>query len=239
MCIRDSHNTTLGFYQWCGDYAGYAQQYIEQAHPGVTALFLTGCGADQNPYPRGKLQLADQHGRTLAMAVEAALLPEPRPITGPLRMALAEVPLEFAAIPTRDELVEAQKKASPYEKRHATMLLENLNKKGCLPSTYPYLVQVVRFGDELVLVALAGEVVVDYSLRLKRELAGPAVWVAGYANDVFGYVPSARVIKEGGYEAGGAVTYSSLPSPFAPKIEDQIVDKVKELARATQPSPRP
>jgi hypothetical protein len=230
------HNTTLALYQFCGDYAGFAQQYLEQSHPSATALFMIGCGGDQNPYPRGTVELAEQHGRSLAASVEAALLPKPRPVTGPLRMALAEVPLDFAAVPSRDELLQAQQKPNQYEKRHAARLLDELDKNGRLPTSYPYPVQVVRFGDDLVLVALAGEVVVDYSLRLKRELAGPAVWIAGYSNDVFAYVPSARVLKEGGYEASGAVLYSSLPSPFAPSLEERIVSKVHELTRATQPS---
>jgi hypothetical protein len=83
------------------------------------------------------------------------------------------------------------------------------------------------------MVALAGEVVVDYSLRLKRELAGPVVWVAAYTNDVFGYIPSVRVLREGGYEAGEAMRYTDLPGPFAPSIEEQIIAKVHELARHT------
>ena len=66
------HNTTLGLYQFCGDYAGYAQEYLEADHPECVALFMIGCGADQNPYPRGKLEQAQQHGRTLANAVETA-----------------------------------------------------------------------------------------------------------------------------------------------------------------------
>ncbi len=66
------HATTLGFYQFCGDYPGFAQQYLEQAHPGSVALFLAGCGGDQNPQPRRTLDLAEQHGRALANGVEAA-----------------------------------------------------------------------------------------------------------------------------------------------------------------------
>src|SRR5205809_6646055 len=99
------HNTTLSFYQFCGDYAGFAQQYLEEDHPGITALFLTGCGGDQNPYPRGQLELAKQHGRALANAVEAALLPAARPVRGPLRTALEEVTLDFAPPASRDELL--------------------------------------------------------------------------------------------------------------------------------------
>jgi len=91
---------------------------------------------------------------------------------------------------------------------------------------------VVRFGDDLTMVGLAGEVVVDYSLRLKKELAGTPVWVAGYCNEVFGYVPSQRVLQEGGYEARDSILYYDITvTPFAPSVETLIVDKVHELVR--------
>jgi neutral ceramidase len=80
---------------------------------------------------------------------------------------------------------------------------------------------------------LAGETVVDYALRLKKEIAGNPLWVAGYCNDVFGYVPSLRVQKEGGYEPVGSTHYSILPGPLAQSTEERIVGKVTELvARA-------
>ncbi len=90
------HNTTMGDYLIRGDYAGYAQQYLEEEHPGMTALFMIGCGADQNPYPRSKEELAKYHGRALALAVEAALQTPPKPLRGPLCSALEDVTLDFA-----------------------------------------------------------------------------------------------------------------------------------------------
>jgi len=94
-------------------------------------------------------------------------------------------------------------------------------------------VQVVRFGGDLTLVALAGEAVVDYSLRLKRELAGPAaVWVAGYSNDVFGYLPSLRIIREGGYEGVSANTrILNHPGRFSDDTEERVIGKALELLR--------
>jgi len=223
------HCTTLSFYKFCGDYAGFAQQYLEEAHPGATAFFITGCGGDQNPYPRGTLTLAQQHGRALANGVEAALLSRARPIRGPIRAVLETVTLEFAEPPSRKELQQQAKSANKYERRHAEVLLKELERDGKICTTYPYLVQVVQFGDDLTMVALAGEVVVDYSLRLKAELTGPPLWVAGYSNDVFGYIPSLRVLREGGYEGGGAMRYTELPGPFAPSVEKRVIDKVHEL----------
>ena len=91
-----------------------------------------------------------------------------------------------------------------------------------------------RFGvldGDLNLIVLGGEVVSDYSLRLKKQYGFENTWVAAYSNDVFGYVGSRRVIHEGGYEGGGANT--NFPAPFSEAVEDLIVEKVGDLMRGT------
>jgi hypothetical protein len=226
------HNTTLSFYEFCGDYAGYAQEYFEAAHLGAQAMFLTGCGGDQNPYPRGKLELAQTHGRSLACAVDAALDTVPRSVSGPLKLRYELITLKFAPPPSRDELQAMADGTKEPLKSHSLKLLQQLDETGTIVDTYSYPVHVIGFGDDVLLVALAGEVVVDYALRFKRELAGKAeVWMAGYSNDVFGYVPSRRVLDEGGYEGGGAMLNGSLPGPFAADVEDRIAECVLRLAR--------
>ncbi|MEZ6131671.1 MAG: hypothetical protein R3C59_23685 [Planctomycetaceae bacterium] len=231
------HNTTLGIFQFCGDYAGYAQQYLQDAHPGATALFLMGCGGDQNPYPRRTIPLAEQHGRSLANAVETALETTATPLNGRLHSAYDMATVDYQAAPSKAELQKKAQSGDKYDRVHAERLLKQLETEGHLRQQYDCPVQVVRFGNELTLVALPGETVVDYSLRLKEELtrvdgSGPAVWVAGYSNDVFAYVPSRRVLLEGGYEAGGAMRYMTTilqHGPFAPTVEERIVSKVHQL----------
>jgi hypothetical protein len=227
------HNTTLGFYQFCGDYAGFAQEYLQADHPGLTALFLNGCSGDQNPYPRRTLEFAQRHGRALAMAVETALTVVPlRPVGGPIRAAFSEIDLAYSPLPSRAEFAERAQSKDKYTAAHASRMLARLDKDGALPTAYPYPVQVVHFGEDLVLTALGGEIVVDYSLRLKKELAGKAaVWIAGYSNDVMGYIPSKRVREEGGYEGADATRYTTHPAPWAPELEEKIVAKVHELHR--------
>lgn len=228
------HNTTLtqASYKFCGDYAGYAQEYLQADHPGAIALFMTGSGADQNPYPRGTVDLAQAHGRTLATAVEAALFAKGRVLKGSLRSAYREIDLPFAATPTRADLEPRLKAKDKQEAAHARRMLDRLEKDGSLPRTYTYPLQVVQLGDDLTLVALGAETVVDYSLRLKRELGGPgAVWVSGYSNDMVGYIPSDRVLRERGYEGYYASLYGIMPSPWAAGIEDQIVAAVKALLK--------
>src|SRR5439155_3646460 len=72
------HNTVMSFYQWSGDYAGFAQMALEKSHPEATAMFFMGCGGDQNPLPRRQLALAERYGNMLAAAVEEVLLSPPR-----------------------------------------------------------------------------------------------------------------------------------------------------------------
>jgi hypothetical protein len=230
------HATTLSFYQWSGDWPGFAQVELEKAYPGATALFVAGCGADQNPLPRRTVQLAQDYGKQTAAGVRGALDGVLRPVAGPLRTKYSEIDLPFAAVPTREQLTKDAASSDRYVAGRAKLLLSQLDRDGKLPAAYPYPVQVWRLGDGLQLVLLGGEVVVDYSLRLKREL-GPTTWVAAYSNDVMAYIPSRRVLTEGGYEGGGAMVYYGLPSPWAPEVEEKIVGEVRRLAGDTPHAP--
>lgn len=226
------HNTTLtqANYKYSADYAGYAQQYLEDDHPGTVALFMNGCGADQNPYPRGIVEHAQVHGRTLASAVEAALSTKPRPLTGRIEQAYSELQLPFAPPPTRVELERRTGSKDKMEAAHAKRMIERLKKEGRLPTHYPYPVQTLRLGDSLTFIMLGAEVVVDYSLRLKQQYGGPnAVWVAGYCNDITGYIPSERVLREGGYEGATALRHGINPGPWAPGVEERIIGEVARM----------
>ena len=227
------HATTLSFYQWSGDWPGFAQSELEKMfpHSTTTAFFVAGCGADQNPLPRRTAQLAQQYGRQTAAAVREALDGVLQPVDGELRTVYSEIDLPLAKVPTREQVTADLQSKDVYVARRAKLLLETLDRDGNLSPTYPYPVQVWRLGDQLQMVLLGGEVVVDYSLRLKREL-GPGAWIAAYSNDVMAYIPSKRVLTEGGYEGGGAMVYYGLPSPWAPEVEERIVAEVHRLATA-------
>lgn len=232
------HATACSSRTTCGDYPGFAQRAVEAAQPGAVGMFLAGCGADQRPAMSGSVEAARQCGQELAEAVLRAIEGTATPVRGPLRAALEVVPIEFDTPPSREELLRQTKTLNGIPRRRAEALLEQLDETGTLPTTYPYHVHVVRFGDDLILVALAWEVVVDYSLRLKKELAGPKVWVAGYSNEMFNYLSSLRVLTEGGYEAGGSILgYTRAPARLAPSVEGIVVGKVKELAERTETSP--
>lgn len=224
------HNTTLTgeFYQLSGDYAGFAQEAIEKEHPGAMALFVLGCGADINPYPRSQLDVARNHGETLARSVDAVLKGSLTPIDGQVKSRLGVVMIPFQTPPTKEEFQTRLQDKNVYRVRHAERMLARYQRDGKIAAEYPYTVQVLRIG-ELTLIGLSGEVATDYSLRLKRELGG-MTWVAGYSNDLCSYIPSARMIPEGGYEVVDSMLYYDLPGPYKPELEDKIIGKVHELA---------
>jgi hypothetical protein len=226
------HNTTLGgdFYRIGGDYAGYAQAAIEAAHPKAVALFMMLCGGDQNPSPRGTLDLARAHGQALAAEVERVLGGRRRRLKPPVRVALETATLDFA--PHTRAAYEADLAGdNVYRQRRARLMLAAYDEGRPVTQT-PYPVQAVRFGRGLTLVALGGEPVVDYARRAKRELRGEDLIVAGYCNDVMGYVPSRRVLREGGYEAVDSTIYYGLPGPFADTVEETVLAAVRRAARA-------
>ena len=225
------HATVLSLYQWSGDYPGFAQAELEKAHPGAVALFWAGCGGDQNPLPRRAVTQAEAYGRRLARAVEDILTAPMAPIDGRLGMSYVEIKLPFAELPTREQLVKDSLSKEKYIARRAKLLLEQMKAKGSLRGTYPYPVQAWQFGPDLTLLALGGEVVVDYALRLKKEIGPGKTWVMGYANDVMAYIPSLRVLKEGGYEGGGAMVYYGLPTVWGPRVEDLIIAAAHEQAK--------
>ena len=154
------------------------------------------------------------------------------PIAPALHTAYGTVDLPFADAAARERWQRQLDIDEVYLRRHAALMEAIGRRDGGLPATQRDPIQVWRFGGDLALVALGGEVVVDYAIRLAREYPKQRLWVAGYCNDVFGYVPSLRVLREGGYEGGDAMIYYGRPGPFGDAVEDLIVEKVRRLMRA-------
>ncbi|HOF21043.1 MAG TPA: hypothetical protein PLO24_07300 [Bacteroidales bacterium] len=223
------HNTTLSFYQISGDYAGFAQTELEKTYPGATAMFFAGCGADQNPLPRRTVSYAIQYGKTLAAAVETVLSEPMKELSSAIETKYSEIELGFSdPPPTRNDLLQALPKlaATSYPgPGKAENLLYRLGQGEKLKSSYDYPVQFWRLGEQK-LVILASEVVVDYSVRLK-EILGSDTFIMAYANEGMGYIPSARVLREGDYEAEICPNFSGT---WAADIEMKIISGVMELA---------
>jgi neutral ceramidase len=138
------------------------------------------------------------------------------------------IELPFAHVPTVAELLEMSKDNS-IKGYYARLSLERKARGYEIPATVTYPVQTWTFGDKLAMINLAGEVVVDYAVRLKNELGADRVWINAYSNDVPSYIASKRILKEGGYEAETSMYWYDKPSPFSEDVEDMIVEAVKSI----------
>lgn len=225
------HNTTLTaeFYQLSGDYAGYAQAEIEKEFPGAVALFVQLCGGDQNPNPRSRLEYAEQHGRRLAAEVARVARGKMQPAGGRVRAAYQLAALPFAPH-TRAQFEQEQKDANVFRQRRAALMLKLYDERR-EPRLLRYPVQAVRVDPGFTLIALGGEAVVDYALWAYKAWPQERLIVAGYSNDVACYIPSARVLREGGYEAVDSMIYYGQPGPFTEEVEARIQEAVRQVMK--------
>jgi hypothetical protein len=204
------HCVTLSNNKIGGDWAGFAQLAIEKQWPGAVSLISIGCGADINPGSG---------------------------VTGD------KVSVAFDTLPTREEWQRrADLPKDNFHNRsvayHAKIQLERLDRGLALQTHVSYPIQTWTFGNQMAMVFLPGEVVVDYSLRLKRELGANRLWVNGYSNDVPCYIPSERILREGGYEGGDAMRYFDRPTKFKPGLERRILDVVHRQLDGTFAKPK-
>ncbi|HVK11550.1 MAG TPA: neutral/alkaline non-lysosomal ceramidase N-terminal domain-containing protein, partial [Gemmataceae bacterium] len=224
------HAVTLSHNQIGGDWPGFAAEEIENAFPGSIALVSVGCGADSNPasgVTGEKVETARLQGREIATETRRLASQFRTPVTGRVTVGWTALRLPLAPLPTRAEWEEKAKRSDAVG-HHARVQLAKLDRKEALAAKIEYPVQSWAFGDSLAMVFLPGEVVVDYSLRLKKELDGQRLWVTAYANGAPCYIPSERVLKEGGYEGGDAMVYYDVPTRFAPGLEEPIVRTVRD-----------
>lgn len=224
------HCTTLGgnFNRICGDWAGYAQEFIEAEFPGATALISIGCGADANPTPRGELEHCQQNGRAFADEVRRLLGSELKPIDPDVACRLVYVDLPLDELPSR-EYWEKTAAVGGHRGVHAKRFLDRIERGESVPSTVNYPIATWTFGDDLAMVFLGGEVVVDFAIRLYAELDADRLWVTAYANEIPCYISSMRILDEGGYEADSSMLYYAQPTRLAAEAEDVLIDEAHKL----------
>ncbi|MBK8094917.1 MAG: neutral/alkaline non-lysosomal ceramidase N-terminal domain-containing protein [Verrucomicrobiaceae bacterium] len=220
------HCTTYSTNTIHGDWAGSARVEMQARFPGSVCLMAIGCGADQNPYPRNQPSRAEQHGTSIARELSTLIHRPMQTVSGPLTCATREILLPYDKAPTQQEWETHTADKNKWIARHARMHLAILAKGDKIPSALPYTVQTWQYGHDLLVINLPGEVVVDYSLRFKREFDPARTWVNAYTNDVPCYIPSQRVWEEGGYEGGGAMIYYTRPTRFATGVEALIAKAV-------------
>ena len=224
------HCTTFGPADnyMCGDWAGFAAESIKRNHPDAMALVTIGCAANANPFPRTGLSFSRRHGGDIAWEVDRLLAIPGRPLSGETRCRLVHASLPYDTIPSREAWQATAEEQCPAG-YHARQWAARMDRGEEIPRALGYPIQGWAFGKELAMVFLAGEVVADYAFRLRRMYDPARLWIGAYANDFPGYIPSRRIWKEGGYEAGDATVYFGLPNRFSEGVEEQVIEAAQRV----------
>ena len=219
------HATSLNINKWSGDYPGFAQIELEKTFPGLTSMFFAGFGADQNALPRGGVPQANQYGKELAIAVEKVTEEPMQILSSSIHTMYNEIELDLSPPPTIEKLERVMGKGADWQRRWAETMKEKITSGKEFPGSYPcYPVQSWQLGEQ-TLIVLGGEVVVDYAFVL-RDTLGNNLMLMAYANDVMTYIPSERVLKEGGYEGEESMWVYGHHGTWVPGIEEKIVNEV-------------
>ena len=226
------HGTTLGGdnYLLTADYMGFARRAIEREFPGTRAMFLAGCGGDQNPYPRGTFAQAERHGRSLGAAVIQAEL-DIQETRDPGRLAVVPHPaaLPLADLPSPEraqadlaaaEAAVAAERGAAEERARAAGAAFDPEKAVSwttgmrLKSAQERLAAIER-GEtdlkvpievqavalgEIGLVSLPAEVFFEIGEEIRRQSPFAITLPVSYANGAIGYVPTQAEVPAGGYE---------------------------------------
>jgi hypothetical protein len=115
----------------------------------------------------------------------------------------------------------------------AKYLQERLSRGDTLETVYHGPMTVARLGTELLMIFMSGEPVIDWSRNFKQLFAhvAPHVWVSGYCNDMYGYIPTLKIQREGGYEGGRANLWSWLPMPWTDSVEPTVTAAIQHLVK--------
>jgi Neutral/alkaline non-lysosomal ceramidase, N-terminal len=219
------------------DYPGVVRRALRERFGEIPCVFAQGFCGDIRPNMRRATPSAGLRGRLRRMARTMVSGPSfAAPAAGEWTRWSEDLAAKVVAI-AQDQ---SGKISSP-----ATLATGSANIplggffKGSVPDK-PLAVQVVRFGDMLELVALSAEATVEWHDIIDREMPvrnGRVRLYAGYLGALFGYLPTAVHIPEGGYEVEGFQPLFGLSGKFdSEKIMSCVMGGVKrafdEIERA-------
>jgi len=211
-----------------GDWMGEAQNQIEGRYPGAIALMAVGCAGDAHPVKRSSIEYMKAYGKEILDSVSKLIQLDLTPIKKPPVGSMCWVKLPFDRVPSVSELINftADTTIKGY---YARLALERVLRGEELPKELNYPLQVWNFDNKLAMINMGGEVMVDYSKVFNQKYGKGKIWINAYANDVACYIPSKRIIKEGGYEGETSMYWYNKPAPFSDSVEERIIKAVDGL----------
>lgn len=237
------HTTGMGAdnYKFSNDFAAAATALVEEAYPESVGMFLQGCAGELKPRPlavdddfagadeAGIREVGAVLGREVVgvlqgggfRTIECRLKAEQR---DPL-LYTEQTPVSFY------EAIAGDPARNAFYRNSAKRTIRAIHD-GNIKDRLPFYICVWELDDRTRIVAMEGEVSTEYAMQIKRlfNRENEEMIVLGYTNGVYSYVPTRKMLGEGGYEAENNYFFG-LRGPYVPEIEDIIVGQVARALR--------
>jgi len=243
------HPTSMGkLNQWSPDYPGAMRRKLEAELEDCRAMFVNGSGADAKVVYRdpatgrhefaATLERSHEGGLALAQAIlERIRTGQPlEPLDARLSAALVRGKLSLREGPSQEEI-----KKMALDGNIAGSTTWWARKMLAFPDArrdFDYAVQAWQLG-ELTVVALEGEVCADWGAMARSLPATKHAMTIGYANEVSTYIPTARIIQEGGYESDLSHKIYLMPGRFDPRMELEVAALIRRAVARVAGQPEP
>ena len=237
------HPTTTDDALISSEFPGVAMELVEgEQGGGVVAAYLQGCCGDVRPtlvrdgrfYRGGDAEVRTLGERLGAEALSVMERPMRRLFPSLLSGRQTTIPLPLQSLPGKAELEASSRRSGVVGEWSALLRRETWRLRPWVPLD----LTLLNLAGDLSILAMNGEAVVEYGLFVKRRFAG-RVLPLPYSNGMIGYVPTARQVGEGGYEARESIFYFGLPAPLDSSLEHKIHDALTELVEEEDLNIRP
>ncbi|HEY6852760.1 MAG TPA: hypothetical protein VI139_00830 [Gemmatimonadales bacterium] len=205
------------------DFPGVARARLRAALGAeLPVVFLQGCAGDIRPR---ELAPGRTFARRLAERVMGKLF---TPFTPAEYAAWAESLAQRVADLAREATAGHALDIAP-RAAHARFALDEILDGA--PAGCSVTAQRIELSADARITALSAEPVAEYGLALRAREGGIVVPV-GYSDSVFGYLPSARMLGQHGYEDEGFMPAFGITGRFRPDVERLTLAACERLRRA-------
>ena len=226
------------------DYPGKAMAVLDEYLGAAGSLFLQGAAGDSKPSVIGKGEESwragdwpdvDSAGSMAAYEVINAIDAGLTRCEPELSAVSIEMSWPMAQPRTRAEYVQVIEKPPAHSesipegmKRWAQEMIELIDRGFGLPTAVPITAHGVRLGKNLRLVGIEGEIVAELGHLIANFYGNGITFPMGYTDGAQLYLPTSKMLDEGGYEAESYYEYR-FPAPLAKGMEGILTQSLQEL----------
>lgn len=243
------------------EYPGRLCQIMEARHYGCTALFFQGCGGDAKLRVGAKgsrftgLDYAEceETAQSMALRIDQALFEGRAVPVAPisLKSCIFQIPLPLDPYPRtffeEERRIHSGGRASRFDRDDFSQSNEHrlhwacdeyvLDRYDDLPEELALNCGIISLTPDFYIFSMGGEPSCDVKRVLEEIVPDQTMLFFGY-NDAIAYIPSDKMIREGGYEASGrSVPEYRLKGSFRAGIDVRFKEAFsKNLKRLFSPN---